>query len=165
VPPAAAFVALDESELRARFDRYVKHLDHWGDVVAADLGRATSRRQLEFSVLAPGGGLEVEGRELFREYYRRNAPGTWEFIKYTYEYLDTVRGARLAFHVHDIGTRKRVAHAHCEDSFDIPEGERSAHLRATEYELREAHDVFMSLLAANERPDCGSFLPLEVDRT
>lgn len=163
--PAVVFVALTDSDVRARFERIVSHLDRWGDVVASDNGRARVRRLLEFSVVAPGGGLAAEAKELFREYFERNRPGEWEIVKYTYEYLDVGRGARLAFHVHDLDTRKRVAHAHCEDAFEIPDDERSAHLRAVEYELREAHDVFMRLFAADEPPDCGSFLPLEVDRT
>lgn len=163
--PAVVFVALTDSEVRARFERILRHLDHWGDVVAMDAGRARQRRLLEFSLLAPGGSLDVEAKELFREYYELNRSGDWDVVKYTYEYLDVARGARLAFHVHDVGVRKRVAHAHCEESFDIPDYERSPHLRAVEYELREAHEEFMRHLAAGEVPDCRSYLPLEVDRT
>jgi hypothetical protein len=165
VAPAVVFVALTDSEVRARFERIVSHLDHWGDVVAADNGRARGRRLLEFSVVAPGGGLAAEAKELFREYYELTRSGDWEMVKYTYEYLDVGRGARLAFHVHNLGGRKRVAHAHCDDAFEIPDDERPPHLRAVEYELREAHAVFMRHWAASEPPDCESMLPLEVDRT
>lgn len=163
--PTVVFVALTDAEVRARFERIIRHLDHWGDVVATDSGRRRDRRLLEFSVLAPGGGLIAEAKELFREYYRRSSSGDWEVVKYTYEYLDIQRSRRLAFHVHDLAGRKRVAHAHCEDSTDIPETERSAHLRAIEYEAREAHAVFMRLYAAGVAPDCDDFLPLEVDRS
>jgi hypothetical protein len=116
-------------------------------------------------VVSPGGDLDVETRELFREYYARNRGGGWDILKYTYEYLDVVNSARLAFHLHDVGRRRLVPHAHCEDSVDIPEGERSAHLRSVEYELREAHEIFMTLYATGQPPDCASFLPLDVDRT
>lgn len=163
--PDVTFVALTDAEVRARFDRIVRHLDHWGDVVATDAGRKRRGRMLEFSVVAPGGGLETEAKELLREYYELHGSGIWEIVKYTYEYVDVVRGARLAFHVHDIAGRKRVAHAHCEGSFEIPDDERSPHLRAVEYELREAHEVFMRHLAAGAAPDCDQYLPLEVDRT
>jgi len=165
VAPGEVFVSLTASEIRARFERIVSHLDHWGDVVAKDIGRARRRRLLEFSVVAPGGGLATEARELFREYYELKRSGMWEMMKYTYEYLDVARGARLAFHFHRLGDGKRVAHAHCGDAREIPDDEGSAHLRAVEYELREAHDVFMRHWAAGEAPDCESFLPLEVDRT
>ena len=163
--PAVSFVSLTGSQVLTRFNRIVDHLDHWGDVIARDAGRATERRMLEFAVLAPGGGLAVEVRELFREHYARNRAGDWDIVKYTYEYLDISHSARLAFHVHDIGARKRVAHAHCEESVDIPDEERSAHLRSVEYEIREAHDAFMHLYAAGGTPDCTGYLPLEIDRT
>jgi hypothetical protein len=120
---------------------------------------------LQFVVLAPGGGLDVEAKELFREYYQRNPSGGWDFVKYTYEFLDVLHGGRLAFHVHDVDGRQRVSHAHCEESVDIPEDERSAHLRSMEYDLREAHDIFMTHYATGEPPDCGGFLPLEVNRS
>lgn len=157
-------VALTDSEVRSRFDRITTHLDHWGDVIATDSGRLESWRLLELVVLSPGGGQEVEAREIFREYYAKNRAGEWEIAKYTYEYLDVGHSARLAYHLHDIGRRKRVAHAHCEESVDLPDEERSPHLRAVEYDLREAHDVFMRHYAAGETPDCRDFLPLEVDR-
>ena len=163
--PSVTFVALTDSQVRSRFERIIRYLDHWGDVVAVDRGRRTYRRLLEFSVVSPGGGLEVEARELFREYFDRDAQGEWALAKYTYEYLDTVNRARLAFHVHDLSGRQQVAHAHCEESVDIPETERSAHLRSVEYELREAHEVFMAFYASGEPPDCTEFLPLAVDRS
>lgn len=53
----------------------------------------------------------------------------------------------------------------CEESVDIPDEERSAHLRAVEYDLRAAHDIFMRHYAAGEAPDCRHFLPFQVDRT
>lgn len=67
--------------------------------------------------------------------------------------------------MHDLAGSRRVMHAHCEPATDIPETERSAHLRAVEYELREAHAAFMRLYAAELAPDCEGFLPLAVDRT
>lgn len=163
--PSVAFVALTDSQVRSRFERIVRYLDHWGDVVAVDRGRRTDRRLLEFAVVSPGGGLDAEARELFREYFDRDANGDWALAKYTYEYLDVINRARLAFHVHDLGGRRRVAHAHCEESVDIPEAERSAHLRSVEYELREAHEIFMTYYASGESPDCDRFLPLAVDRS
>ena len=157
--------SLTEPEVRSRFDALVRHLDHWGDVVASDEGRRRGRRLLQFQLLAPGGGLDVEVRALFREYYRQAPDGEWDIVKYTYEYLDIVRAWRLAFHMHEVGGTARIAHAHCEPAMDLPNGERSRHLRAVEYELREAHQEFMRLYAAEITPECGRYLPLEVDRT
>ena len=163
--PALAFVPLTDSQVRARFNGVIQHLDHWGDVLASDSGSSRSRRLLEFELLAPGGELAVEVEAIFREYYRRTSSDEWDIAKYTYEYLDRVQGWRLAFHMHDIGGSPRVMHAHCESAFDIPDMERSEHLRAVEYELREAHAEFMRLYAAELAPDCARLLPLAVDRT
>jgi hypothetical protein len=37
-------------------------------------------------------------------------------------------------------------------------------LRAVEMDLREAHEDFMRLWAADRAPDCASFRPLEISR-
>jgi len=143
----------------------VAHLEHWGDVAARNLGAGRNRRLLEFRFEAPGDDLEVEIRGLYREYYAAAGPDRWGLDKYTYEYLDIAQRWRLAFHMHDLAGSGRVVHGHCEPANDIPETERSPHLRAVEYGLREAHDVFMTLYAAGLEPDCAGFLPLAIDRT
>ncbi len=155
---------LTDSQVRSRFEGLVRHLDHWGDVVASDEGRNHDRRLLTWGLVAPGGGLSPEVRARYREYFRMTSGGDWELIKHTYEYLDIGRGSRLAFHLHDLPGRTQVPHAHCESASDIPEAERSPHLRSTEYELREAHHEFMTLYASERAPDCSRFLPLEIDR-
>ena len=78
--PSVEFVALADGHIRSRFERILRHLDHWGDVVATDAGRLEDRRLLEFAVLSPGGTLAVEARELFREYYKRNRTGGWDIV-------------------------------------------------------------------------------------
>lgn len=119
---------------------------------------------LQFHVTAPGDPLEREAIALFREWYRRTPDDRWALAKYTYEYRDYLRSARLAYHLHDLGSRRGVAHAHCENQAD-PEVEEGTHLRATEYGLLEANAVFMKLYASNEAPDCDAFLALEISRT
>lgn len=141
------------------------HLEHWGDVVARNLGAGRNRRLIEFRLEAPGDDLEADIRGLYREYYTTVEPNRWELEKYTYEYLDLARSARLAYHLHDLAGRRLVPHAHCETADDIPEIERSPHLRAIEYGLREAHAEFMRLYAAELEPDCAGYLPLAIDRT
>jgi len=158
-------VALTDAQLMRRFDGLVRFLDHWGDVQAADLGRRRGVRLLEFQLAAPGADLPIEVLALYREYYRRDREGAWEIAKYTYEYLDVVNGRRLAYHLHALASGASVAHAHCEAAHDIPDVDRSSHLRAHEYELREAHREFMRLWASGDTPDCGRLLPLRPERT
>ena len=163
--PSVGVIELTDGELRRRFHGLVSHLDHWGDVIAVGEGGRRDRRRIELAVLAPGAGLAPEVKTLFREYYARVAPDSWRMTKYTYEYLDTLRGVRLAFHMHDVGGTALVPHAHCESASDIPEAERSPHLRAIEYDVREANEVFVRLYAAELAPSCRDFLQLEIDRS
>ena len=119
---------------------------------------------VEFQLTAPGDELPVEVLALFREYYRRTADGPWELDKYTYEYLDASHGTRLGYHMHDLGPARHVPHAHCEEAADIPDAERSDHLRAVELDVLEAHAEFMRLWASERAPDCSGYLPLAVPR-
>lgn len=155
---------LTAGQLNDRFDRLVGYLDHWGDVDARDLGAARSRRVLEFELVAPGHDLTREVKALFREYYGRNSAGDWEIAKYTYEYIDLVRSWRLAYHLHSLGGTALISHAHCEPGTDFATVEGAGHLRAVEYDLREANAEFMRLYAGDRPPDCDSFRPLRVDR-
>lgn len=154
-----------DGQLNDRFERMVRHLDHWGLVEARDRGQARRRRILEFQLDLPGRNLPPDVRAVFREYFERDCRGAWELVKYTYEYADPVLSWRLAFHVHAIGGATRVAHAHCEPGTDLGGDESPRHFRATEYDLREANAIFMGLYAAGRAPDCGELLPLEVDRS
>jgi hypothetical protein len=151
-------------ELNDRFDRIVGYLDHWGDVIARDAGAERGRRVLEFQLVAPGDDLEAEVNALFREYYRRDRSRDWVLAKYTYEYIDLVRSWRLAFHLHPLAGTLPIAHAHCEPGTDLSSVEVGPHLRAIEYDLREANAEFMRLYAADRLPDCDAFLPLRVER-
>lgn len=157
-------MALSPGQLRRRRDKIQDFLDVWGDLEVNDLGASTDRRLNEFIVHSPGQDLADEVVTRYREYYDITESGDWLLVKYTYEFLDLVHGRRLAFHLHDIGRRRLVPHAHCEsvDTFDDAEGPH--HLRAIELELREAHSEFMRLYASGSRPDCDRFLPLDVPR-
>ena len=155
--------ALTDGQIRSRRERLTDFLDAWGDLRVRDLGGDRERRLLEFSLEAPGHDLPVEIRARYGEYYRRRS-GRWLLVKYHYEYLDIARGARLAYHLHDIGPRRLVAHAHCDDATTLATNEGKHQLRAVELDLREVHMQFMQLYASNVPPDCAAFLPLEIRR-
>lgn len=160
-------MALTDVRLRARRDRLTELLDAWGDLVVSDIGAQTSTRMLEFTLECPGLALPIEVKTRYREYYRRETGSGWDLAKYHYEYLDVVRSTRVAYHLHDIGSRKLVPHAHCGEARSLP-SERSRddrhQLRAVELDLREAHEEFMQLWAADRAPDCACFRPLEISR-
>ena len=164
MPPAATFIDLSNGQLRARFSKITAHLDSFGDVQAESLGGAGDRRLLQFGLTAPGYPIEREATALYREYFRRTSRDMWAIAKYTYEYRDYVRSARLAYHLHDLGSRALVAHAHCAEEAD-PADEEAMHLRAMEYDLLEVNSIFMKLYASDAAPDCNSFLPLEMMRS
>ena len=157
-------MGLTSGQLRRRRDRIEAYLDVWGDLRITDDGAATRRRLLEFTLEAPGQDLPAEIRARYAEYYRRGSSGDWSLAKYHYEYLDIGHRRRLAYHMHDIGTRLLVPHAHCGPATELDRGEGPHHLRAVELDLREAHERFMGSYAAGRVPDCGSLLPLEVPR-
>lgn len=159
------FAGLTEPELRRRSDRLQDYLDAWGDLTSRDVGASGPRRLLEFAVDAPGQELNVEVELVYREYYSRGARGRWDIAKYTYEYLDVRRRHRLAYHLHDVHGRPMVPHAHCDPNHDPAEEEGRGHLRATLYDLREVHEIFMRFYASDLSPDCSTFLPLVVDRS
>ena len=156
-------VDFTEGQVRNRRERLADFLDAWGDLQVLDLGGDRDRRLLEFSLEAPGHDLPVEARARYREYFRRRG-GRWHLAKYHYEYVDIARGARLAYHLHDIGPRRLVAHAHCDDASALSIDEGPHQLRAVELDLREVHMQFMRLYASGVPPDCAAFLPLEIRR-
>lgn len=157
-------VALTPGQLRRRRDRVGDFLDAWGDLAIDDSGEATGHRRLEFAVRAPGHDLPDEVSALYREYYALTKSGDWLIWKYTYEYLDIARGRRLAYHMHDIGRRRLVPHAHCETMDALVDDDERHQLRAIEFELREAHMRFMQYYASESEPDCEAFFPLDVNR-
>lgn len=160
----AAVVALSPGQLRRRRDKIQDYLDVWGDLEVNDLGASTDRRLVEFILHAPGQDLPDEVVTRYREYYGITEGGDWLLAKYAYEFLDVVHERRLAYHLHDIGRRHLVPHAHCDGVGTLDDAESPHHLRAVEFELREAHTEFMRLYASGSRPDCEAFLPLEVPR-
>lgn len=162
---ATTVVALSPGQVRSRRDRIGEYLDAWGDVRISDDGAAGSRRLLEFALVAPGGDLPTEVRARYREYYRGQPGGEWLIARCEYEYLDVARAKRLAYHIHDIGSRKLVPHAHCERATALADVEGSHQLRAVGLDLRDAHEQFMAFYAAGREPDCRTFLPLFVPRT
>jgi len=160
-----SYRALTGGELRRRRDRLADYLDAWGDLRVDDLGGAGSLRLLQFALEAPGESLPIEVKAMYREYYSHRRDGDWDIAKYTYEYLDVARTKRLAYHLHNVGTRRHVPHAHCEAATNLPDDEDRHHFRAVELELREAHEEFMRLWASGTEPDCRTMRPLEIQRT
>lgn len=161
----ASYRALTGGELRRRRDRLTDYLDAWGDLRVDDLGGAGNRRLLQFALEAPGGSLPIEVKSMYREYYSRGRDGDWDIAKYSYEYLDVARTKRFAYHLHNLGTRRLVPHAHCEAATNLPDDEDTHHFRAVELDLREAHEEFMRLWASDTEPDCRTLRPLEIQRT
>jgi hypothetical protein len=164
VNPNVTVVSLTDEQVARRRDRLTDFLDVWGDLRVLDAGADLERRLLEFALESPGEALPTEIKVRYREYYRRGRPRMWNFVKYHYEYLDLRRSRRLAYHLHDIGSRPLVPHAHCEPAEDLEDSESPHHLRAVELDLQEAHRQFMRLWASDTAPDCAVFLPLEVTR-
>ena len=164
---ADQLVDLTDVQLRARRDRITDFLDAWGDLAVTDMGAHTDSRLLEFALECPGLALTTEIKARYREYFRRGPRGGWDLAKYHYEYLDLARSTRLAYNLHAIGLRPLVPHAHCDEATSLP-GDRSRddrhRLRAVELDLREAHEEFMRLWAADRAPDCAGFRPLEISR-
>lgn len=160
-------MAQSDAQLRVRRNRLTDFLDAWGDLAVADIGSRTNARMLEFVLECPGAELPAEVHARYREYYRREQGSGWDLAKYAYEYIDVNRSRRLAYHMHDIGPRHRVPHAHCEGAKSLA-GERSRddrhQLRMVELDLREAHEEFMRLWAADRAPDCARFRPLDIRR-
>jgi hypothetical protein len=164
---ADSLLALTDADLRVRRDRLTDFLDAWGDLIVTDIGAQTGIRMLEFALECPGLTLPTEIKARYCEYYRGEGRSGWDLAEYHYEYLDRGRSAQLAYHLHDIGPRKLVPHAHCGEAKSLP-SERSRddrhQLRAVELDLREAHEEFMRLWAADQGPDCAGFRPLEISR-
>jgi len=160
----AGFRALTDGEIRTRRDRLTDFLDAWGDLRVDDSGGGGNRRLLEFVLEAPGGSLPIEVKATYREYYGRRRDGGWDIAKYHYEYLDVARSKRFAYHLHDVGMRTLVAHAHCDDATDLQDEEGTHRFRAVELDLREAHEEFMRLWASDTGPDCRTLRPLEIPR-
>jgi len=164
VTGAVSPTPLTNGQLHARRDRLTDSLDAWGDLRVSDLGGAGERRLLEFYLEGPGTELPIEIKARYREYYRRGRTDDWQIARYTHEYLDVARGQRLAYHLHDIGSRRSAPHAHCGSADNLADAEVTHHLRAFEFDLREAHEEFMELWASNAFPDCTRFRPLDIRR-
>jgi hypothetical protein len=162
-------VALTPGQVNTRKHMLANHLDHFGDVRVTDLGERQAIRSIEWMVEAPGvPGVNDEVIALYREVYALDGTD-WLISKYTYEYLDKLHNARLAYHMHPLKVGgPLVPHAHCGvldlSELGIEEIDHS-HFRAVELDLREANDEFMTLYASGNPPDCTGMRPLTVPRT
>lgn len=131
-------------------------LDHLGDVELVDSGRGRRDRRLGFAVTAPGHSLPEQAAFMYSEWYHRVARG-WRLTRYQYDYIDVRRGGRFGYHWHALRRRSPVYHAHCEEQLGAP---ASAHYRAYELSLLEAHEEFARLYAADAPVDCSGLRPL-----
>ena len=162
---------LTSGQLSTRLAKLTDHLDYFGDVRVTDHGERQPRRRIEWFLAAPGvPGVHDEVVGLYRETYDRDG-ADWRIAKYTYEYLDKLHQRRLAYHLHPMASGgPLVPHAHCgvlEVSvleMSVFEEEDRDHFRATEVDLTEANDEFMTLYASGLAPDCHRFRPLAVPR-
>jgi hypothetical protein len=104
----------------------------------------------------PAGPYPPSHASKYEEWYKRDRTG-WRLARYHYDYWDTVRSGRLAYHWHWLARRDPVHHAHCETSSASP---AHAHYRFYEMDLLEAHADFVTLCAAEEPIDCSRLRPL-----
>jgi hypothetical protein len=98
----------------------------------------------------------------YKEWWGRDGHG-WRLDKYRYDYVDRLRGGRLAYHYHDLPGRRAVLHAHCESpaaSADVAGSVAVSHFRAFDVDLLEAHDEFVTLFASDTPIDCTGLRPL-----
>lgn len=161
-------VPMTSGELAERISKLTDHLDHFGDLTVTDFGQRRGIRRIEYILAAPGvPGVHDEIVGLYREWFLKER-GDWAFFKYTYEYLDRLIDARLAFHLHLLGaTARPVPHAHCgplsvSALADRVADETDGHLRAIPMALTEANDTFMGLYFAGRAPDCSALRPLKL---
>lgn len=131
-------------------------VDDVGPPAFEDSGRRSTVRRLEIEAHAGGASGEAEATFRYAEWWRRDGRG-WRLDKYRYDYVDHVRGGRLAYHLHDLPGTHAATHAHCGSSAGSA---AVAHFRAYEVDLLEAHDEFVTLFASGTPIDCSGLRPL-----
>lgn len=124
-------------------------LDDLGSPELSDSGRNARERRLSVVVDAPDPDLPTQARFKYVEIFRRDRD-RWRLVGYTYDYVDLVNGGRFAYHRHDLPSRQDVLHVHCEP----PTGASTAHFRAYEVTLLEAHDEFAGWWASGSQIEC-----------
>lgn len=131
-------------------------LDDLGPIRSDDGGKLEGVRRFEVALDTPEPPLPARARFRYLEWWSRDGHG-WTLAKYQYEYIDLMRRGRLAYHRHDLAYGPDLLHIHCETSG----GRRSsAHFRAYEVDVLEAHEEFAALYS-NDRPiSCAGLRPL-----
>lgn len=138
-------------EVTARFDDI-------GETWIRDEGSATGYRWLQWSVISPYAGLEI-GRFQYDEFYERDGAG-WTMVKYAYDFLETVRNSRLAFHAHQVLQATWTPHVHCEPEQGNPVHD---HYRFYEIAIQEAIEEHMKWWASDTDLTCEGLRPLLVN--
>jgi len=122
---------------------------------------ATGHRRLDVRGFMPA-GTQGRARVGIRETWVADGTGAFERAEYVYDLLDTGRGFRRAFHLHDRESFERrfdvVVHEHCERPIGTVDCER--------YEGSPIRDGFAGVMRILEvwtadPPDCADFRCLE----
>jgi hypothetical protein len=119
-----------------------------------DLGSSTRVRKIAVELIVPGQQgdprLPDEARFSYQEWWRTTALG-WVRVRYAYDFFDLVHSGRRGYHLHPIGGRAAVPHAHC-----VPPGGagEERHYDAYEVDLLEAHEAFEVQYASGRPIDC-----------
>lgn len=147
---------LDNHAFEQRKATIIAILGNVGELNIDDSGRRGSDRRFAVQVDAPGDGYPSLALFDYHEWFV-NADDDWQIDRYHYDFIDRVRGGRLAYHLHEIGPERRRAHVHCEPAAGMPS---ISHFRAYEVDLLEAHAEFLGIFASGTPIDCSGLRPL-----
>jgi hypothetical protein len=78
-------------------------------------------------------------------------------VKYSYDFLETRRNSRLAFHAHPLLTLSWTPHAHCEPEQGRPSHDHYRFIELTIYEALEEH---MTWWASDTDLTCDNLRPI-----
>jgi hypothetical protein len=129
---------ISEGDLNQRVVEMTARFDRLGETVVRDAGGATDYRWIQWLARCPFPESEM-ARFQYDEYYERS-DGGWQMVKYEYDFIETTRSSRLAFHMHPVTERATTSHAHCEPSLGRPEHEHYRYIELSIYEGLEEHE-------------------------
>jgi hypothetical protein len=131
---------IPEGDLNQRVVEMTARFDRLGETIIRDAGGATDYRWIQWTARCPFPESEL-ARFQYDEYYERS-DGGWQMVKYQYDFLETARSSRLAFHKHPIAAPAPTPHAHCEPELGIPEHEHYRFIELSIYEAIEEHELW-----------------------
>jgi hypothetical protein len=146
---------MSEGDLNQRVVEMTARFDRLGETTIRDAGGATDYRWIQWLARCPYPESEM-ARFQYDEYYERS-DGGWQMVKYEYDFIETARNSRLAFHMHPVTVPAPTAHAHCEPEIGNPEHE---HYRYIELSVHEALEEHVTWWASETELTCERLRPL-----